>query len=81
MNFGTGYSSLSYLKHLPVSRLLAKNLGLQGIAEGVETEEQLAFLRAKGSEEVQGFLFAPPAPADELLRYFDGAPFGAAGSA
>ena len=46
---------------------LARSLGLRVVAEGVETEAQLAFLRAHGCHEVQGFLIAPPAPAEEIL--------------
>jgi EAL domain-containing protein (putative c-di-GMP-specific phosphodiesterase class I) len=33
------------------------------VAEGVETEEQLAGLRARGCDTMQGFLFAKPGPA------------------
>jgi diguanylate cyclase (GGDEF)-like protein/PAS domain S-box-containing protein len=44
---------------------LAQNLRLKVIAEGVETEDQLAFLRANGCDEMQGYLFARPAGAEE----------------
>lgn len=37
-------------------------------AEGVESEDQLEFLRAKGCDEVQGYLFGRPVPAPELLE-------------
>jgi len=40
--------------------LLAHNLGMEAIAEGVETAEQLAQLRQLGCEAGQGYLFAPP---------------------
>ena len=41
---------------------LAANLGLRSIAEGVETADQLAFLRELGCDQVQGYLFARPMP-------------------
>jgi diguanylate cyclase (GGDEF)-like protein/PAS domain S-box-containing protein len=45
---------------------MAHGLALRVTAEGVETEAQLAFLREQGCEEVQGFLFGRPVPAEEL---------------
>lgn len=46
--------------------VLAHTLGMQAIAEGIETPAQLAFLRDLGCEQGQGYLFARPAPADEV---------------
>lgn len=48
---------------------LAHNLGLSVIAEGVETETQASYLRACGCEEVQGFLYSRPVPADMIANY------------
>jgi EAL domain-containing protein (putative c-di-GMP-specific phosphodiesterase class I) len=50
---------------------MAHNLKLRVIAEGVETEEQLAFLKKRRCDEMQGYLFSKPAPAEafeEMLR-------------
>ena len=46
---------------------LASSLSLKAIAEGVETREQLDMLRGWGCEEMQGYYFCRPLPADELL--------------
>jgi len=48
---------------------LAHALGLQVVAEGVETPGQAAVLRAKGCDELQGFLFARPMPASDLAHW------------
>ena len=45
---------------------LAHGLGLEVVAEGVETEEQFHFLRTHGCERVQGYLLGRPAPAADL---------------
>jgi diguanylate cyclase (GGDEF)-like protein len=45
---------------------LGKSLGISTTAEGVETNEQLALLRAEGCTEVQGYLYSPPRPAEDV---------------
>ncbi len=45
---------------------LAHSLRLKVVAEGVETPEQLAFLRSMGCDQYQGFHFSPPLSATEL---------------
>ena len=47
---------------------LARCLGMSSIAEGVETEEQLATLTSIGCAEAQGYLFSKPKPLHELLE-------------
>lgn len=48
---------------------LAHNLHLQVLAEGVEQDEQLRFLKRQGCDRLQGFLFSRPLPAEVLVNY------------
>ena len=51
---------------------LGRALGLSVLAEGVETEEQRVLLRLAGCDELQGFLFAKPAPREAIDRVLAG---------
>ena len=48
---------------------LGKQMNLKVIAEGIEEEAQQAHLIAQGCDEVQGFFYAKPMPADEFLTF------------
>ncbi|MFY9314743.1 MAG: EAL domain-containing protein [Burkholderiales bacterium] len=51
---------------------LAKQLKLRVLAEGVETREQLAYLRTRGCDSYQGYLFCRPKPAAEITELLRG---------
>jgi diguanylate cyclase len=51
--------------------VIAHSLDLTVVAEGVETPEQYAFLRAQGCDLYQGHLLSPPLPAAEMVRYLE----------
>lgn len=57
---------------------LARRLDVPTVAEGVETHDQLDALREIGCDLLQGFLFAVPMPADELVEWVLTAPDAAA---
>ena len=50
--------------------MVANELGLRTIAEGVETEGQCRFLQARGCKEIQGFLVSPPLRSEVLEASF-----------
>jgi len=51
---------------------MADGLGLQPLAEGIETEEQRAFLLEQGCPLGQGYLFSKPVPAEDIERILRG---------
>jgi EAL domain-containing protein (putative c-di-GMP-specific phosphodiesterase class I) len=51
---------------------LGHSLRLKVVAEGVETAEQQEFLRSNGCDELQGFLFSKPLPAEEVTALLKG---------
>jgi diguanylate cyclase (GGDEF)-like protein/PAS domain S-box-containing protein len=54
---------------------MAKSLKLRVVAEGVETVEQLEFLKNIGCQELQGYLISRPIPAEEFSRFIKDKPF------
>ena len=51
--------------------LLADELGKRSIAEGVETREQLDFLRSSGCDSVQGFFYSEALRRDEFIAFVE----------
>jgi diguanylate cyclase (GGDEF)-like protein len=64
---GTGKSDEGIVAQAIIS--LAHNLKLKVVGEGVETGEQLEFLKKHACDEVQGYHFAKPMPASEFERF------------
>jgi diguanylate cyclase (GGDEF)-like protein len=48
---------------------LAENLGIEHVVEGVETSQELHRLRAVGAQQVQGYLFGRPMPAENVANF------------
>jgi len=53
---------------------MSHDLGMQVVAEGVETEEQLALLRELDCDEIQGYLISPPVPAEQFRTLLENQP-------
>ncbi len=62
----SSHQSLNLVSHMIE---LGSSLGLSVTVEGVETADQLALLKSKGLNELQGYLFSHPLTAEELLRF------------
>ena len=63
--------SLKNRKILAPMTSMAKSLGIHTLAEGVENQEQLDFLRSIGCEALQGFLFSRPLSKNDFLEYLN----------
>jgi EAL domain-containing protein (putative c-di-GMP-specific phosphodiesterase class I) len=50
---------------------MAKGIGMETTAEGVETQEQLDAVTSEGCTEMQGFLFSKPLPAHQIDRLIE----------
>ncbi len=72
----------SFIRYLPDSRSdaqitsaiigLGHQMALEVVAEGVENEAQLDFLRLEGCDEVQGYYFSRPIPAEDVTAFLSG---------
>jgi EAL domain-containing protein (putative c-di-GMP-specific phosphodiesterase class I) len=60
---------------------LGQSLGMETVAEGVETEEQLARVAADGCTDVQGYLISRPLPPEHIARFLTSAPSASLGQA
>jgi diguanylate cyclase (GGDEF)-like protein len=71
----------SFIKDLPIDEdasaltagiiALARSLRMKVVAEGVETREQLNYLRVNGCDEIQGYYLSEPITADEMSRFLE----------
>ena len=71
----------SFVRHITTNKddativsaiiVMAHTLNLQVVAEGVETHEQLQFLRSNRCDFAQGYLFSQPLPANQLKKFID----------
>ena len=70
MNFLTSLSERSK-KVLQSVVLMAKELGIKTLAEGVETKEEMAFLKEIGCGKMQGYYFGKPQPIEEMFAHLE----------
>ncbi|WP_416356055.1 putative bifunctional diguanylate cyclase/phosphodiesterase [Aureimonas phyllosphaerae] len=70
-SFVSGDKALAQRDLLGAVIAMCRSLDLQCVAEGVETEEQMAFLREAGCDALQGYLIARPMPAADLGTWME----------
>ena len=51
--------------------IMAKDLGIKTLAEGVETKEQLEYLKDVGCEQIQGYYYGRPEPIEDVFRHLE----------
>ena len=69
MKFLSGNDSYGREKNILASMVrMAREIGMETVAEGIETEEQAAFLKKMGCEYGQGYYYAKPMPLEEFLK-------------
>ena len=66
-------SNLSEVSRIIISAMvrMAKRLGLKTLAEGVETEEQMNFLKEIGCEKAQGYYYGKPQPLADTMKHME----------
>lgn len=69
MSFLRNFNSKSQMIITAIVKM-AKEIGIQTLAEGVETEQQFNFLKSIGCEKIQGYYFAKPMPLEETIPFF-----------
>ena len=52
---------------------MAHEIGIKTVAEGVETEEQVSFLRQSGCDYIQGYYYSKPLPEEEFVEFLENA--------
>jgi len=71
-SFTRGISDSADVREITLTIIsMAKRLRLSVIAEGVETESQVAFFEEHGCDDLQGFLFGHPVPAGDIQELLD----------